>query len=67
MRDALPNLSARGVAALLLGFVGSWALARLLTEPIGRLSTSLEAMVSARDVSTPLPLTGSSRELDALT
>ena len=67
MRDAMTNLAALGMAALLLGFVGSWALARLLTEPIGRLSTSLEAMASARDVSTPLPLTGSSRELDALT
>jgi putative nucleotidyltransferase with HDIG domain len=67
MRDAMTNLAALGVAALLLGLVGSCALARLLTEPIGRLSTSLEAMASARDVSTPLPLTGSSRELDALT
>jgi putative nucleotidyltransferase with HDIG domain len=67
MRDAMTSLAALAVAALLLGFVGSWALARLLTGPIDQLSTSLAAMASSRDVTTPLPLTGSSRELDALT
>jgi putative nucleotidyltransferase with HDIG domain len=66
MRNAMTNLAAIGIAALLLGLLGSLALARLVTRPIGRLSTSLEAMASARDLST-LPLTGSSRELDALT
>src|SRR6185436_16413732 len=56
-----------GAFALGLALVGSFALARLLTEPIGKLSTSLAAMATSRNVSTPLPLAGSSREVDALT
>ena len=39
----------------------------LLTGPIGRLSASLEQMTSSRQVESRLPLTGSSREVDALT
>jgi hypothetical protein len=47
--------------------VGSFALARLLTEPIGKLSTSLAATAASRNVSTPVPLAGSSHEVDAFT
>src|SRR5262249_296044 len=43
------------------------ALARLLTEPINSLSTSLNAMAQANTVSMPIALTGSSLELDQLT
>ena len=42
-------------------------LARLLAEPIGRLSSSLAAMAASRDVRSRIPPSRSSRELDALT
>src|SRR6202022_3207123 len=40
---------------------------RLLSEPIGQLSTSLAAMAASHDTAARLALTGSSREIDALT
>jgi putative nucleotidyltransferase with HDIG domain len=52
--------------ATLLALVGSTTLAHRITEPIGRLSTSLAKMAASSDV-TPLGLGGSSRELDTLT
>jgi putative nucleotidyltransferase with HDIG domain len=67
MRDATRSLEVLGGAALMLALIGSFALARLLTEPIGRLSRSLAEMTASRDVGRPLVLTGSSREVDALT
>jgi putative nucleotidyltransferase with HDIG domain len=67
LREAMESLAAVGAVALILGLLGSFALARLLTEPIDRLSTSLAAMAAAHDAARPLPLTGSSREVDALT
>jgi putative nucleotidyltransferase with HDIG domain len=53
-------------AALVLALVASFWLARMLTGPVGRLSASLEAGRAEGGLVT-LPLTGSSRELDALT
>jgi putative nucleotidyltransferase with HDIG domain len=53
--------------AVLLALLGSIWLAHLVTKPIGHLSTSLEAMAASHDVNSRIPLTGSSRELDALT
>jgi putative nucleotidyltransferase with HDIG domain len=67
MRDAMKSLAALGAFALGLALLGSFALARLLTEPIGKLSTSLAGMATSHNVTTPLPLSGSSREVDALT
>jgi putative nucleotidyltransferase with HDIG domain len=67
MRGAMASLAVLGGAALTLALVASFTLARLLTEPIGRLSTSLAAMAGSHSVATPLPLTGSSLEVDALT
>ncbi len=67
MREAMNSLAAVGAVALGLALAGSFALARLLTEPVDRLSTSLAAMAAAHDAARPLPLTGSSREIDALT
>jgi putative nucleotidyltransferase with HDIG domain len=67
MRDAMTSLAALAALALGLALVGSFALANLLTEPVGKLSTSLASMAAAHSVATPLPLTGSSREVDALT
>jgi putative nucleotidyltransferase with HDIG domain len=64
---AMRSLALVGATGLTLALVGSFALARLLTEPIGRLSSLLAAMTASHDVATPLPPTGSSLEIDALT
>ena len=53
--------------AFILALLGSLWLARLLSRPIEQLSTALEQMATARDLTKPLPATGSSRELDLLT
>jgi putative nucleotidyltransferase with HDIG domain len=66
MRRANQSLVAIGVGAIALGLLGSAWLAKILAEPIGRLSTSLAAIAASHDVSAKLPLDGSSRELDAL-
>jgi putative nucleotidyltransferase with HDIG domain len=67
MGNAMENLALIAVGAIVLALVGSFSLARLLAEPIGRLSTSLAAMAASHDVAARLPLSGSSREIDALT
>ena len=67
MRDAEWSLALVAAAALLLALGASFWLARLLAEPIGTLSSSLAAMAASHDVKARLPLTGSSREVDALT
>ena len=61
------DLAMIAAGAALLAFLGSLWLARLVTEPVGRLSASLQAMAASRKVDGRIPLTGSSRELDALT
>ncbi len=66
-RDAMRSLILIAIGATALALLGSVWLAHQLTEPIGRLSASLEAMAAARDVEGRLPRTGSSRELDTLT
>jgi putative nucleotidyltransferase with HDIG domain len=65
--EATRAMALIAVGAIGLALVGSFWLARLLTEPIDRLSTSLAQMTASHDVTTQLPLTGSSREVDALT
>src|SRR5207253_4248211 len=67
MRQAMRNLLFTAVGAIALALLGSITLARLLARPIGQLSTSLARMAASHDVTTRLPLTGSSREIDALT
>ena len=67
MRNATRSLAFIAAGAMLLAIAGSFRLAHMLTEPIGELSASLERMAAGRDVGARLPLTGSSRELDALT
>jgi putative nucleotidyltransferase with HDIG domain len=67
MRQAMRNLAFTLVGAVALALLASVTLARLLAHPIGELSASLARMASSRDVSSRLPLTGSSREIDALT
>jgi putative nucleotidyltransferase with HDIG domain len=67
LRQAMSNLLFTAIGAMGLALLGSITLAGLLSRPIGELSTSLARMIEAHDVTSPLPLTGSSRELDALT
>jgi putative nucleotidyltransferase with HDIG domain len=67
MRDATQSLAVTGALAIGLAALASFWLARLLSEPIGALSTSLAAMAASHDVGRRLPMTGSSRELDTLT
>jgi putative nucleotidyltransferase with HDIG domain len=67
MREATRSLVLIALGATLLALLGSMRLARLLSEPIGELSASLEKMAAARGVEGRLPRTGSSVELDALT
>jgi putative nucleotidyltransferase with HDIG domain len=66
-RQAMRNLALIAVGAVVLALAGSVTLARLLAEPIGRLSSSLAAMAASRDVRARIRPGGSSRELDALT
>jgi putative nucleotidyltransferase with HDIG domain len=73
--DAVSEIMARfnlvltviAVGAVTLALVGSIWLARLLTGPIAHLSSAIDQRAAARDLTTPLPATGSSRELDSLT
>jgi putative nucleotidyltransferase with HDIG domain len=67
MRQAMRNLEFTAVGAIVLALLGSVTLARLLARPIGQLSTSLARMAATHDVTSRLPPTGSSREVDALT
>jgi len=67
MRSAMWSLTYLAVGATLLAFVASFWLARMLTEPIGELSASLIGMRESHSLTSRLPASGSSRELDALT
>lgn len=67
MRTSMRNLAFIAVGAALMALVASFWLARMLSEPVGRLSASLARMAAAHDVDSRLPLTGSSLELDTLT
>jgi len=64
---AVQNLIGIAGVAVVLALLASFWLASMLTGPIGKLSASLAYAGSVRDVRVTLPLTGSSRELDALT
>ncbi|MDO8677421.1 MAG: HD domain-containing protein [Acidobacteriota bacterium] len=64
---ALTSLAWIGLGAISLAVLGSIWLARTLTNPIDHLSQSLAAMASAERARTPVPASGSSRELDQLT
>jgi putative nucleotidyltransferase with HDIG domain len=66
-RDALAALATTAFGSFVLAGIGSLWLARLLAEPINRVSSEIATMTTARDFGRTLELTGSSRELDALT
>jgi putative nucleotidyltransferase with HDIG domain len=66
-RTAVQRLLVIAAGATLLALAASFWLARMITEPIGRLSASLKRMAATREVGPGLTLTGSSLEIDALT
>ena len=65
-RDALVAVASIAFGSFVLAAIGSLWLARILSEPINRVSGEIATMTSARDFGRTLELTGSSRELDAL-
>jgi putative nucleotidyltransferase with HDIG domain len=67
VREAARSLAFIAIGATCLALLGSIYLSGRVTEPIGRLSASLEAMAASRDQGVRLDVTGSSRELDVLT
>ncbi len=66
-RDALVALATIAFGGFVLAAIGSLWLARQLAEPINRVSSEIATMTAARDFGRTLELTGTSRELDALT
>jgi putative nucleotidyltransferase with HDIG domain len=66
-RNALQILGVVAIGAMLLGGLASFWLARALSNPIDQLSKQMRQMAEARDFSTKIPRTGTSRELDAFT
>jgi putative nucleotidyltransferase with HDIG domain len=65
-RSALTGVWWIALAATALAALGSFWLAHTLTSPIDQLSASVSSMTRARRFDTPVPATGTSRELDAL-
>jgi putative nucleotidyltransferase with HDIG domain len=65
--DALVALATIAFGSFVLAAIGSFWLARMLTQPINRVSSEIATMTAARDFGRTLALTGTSRELDALT
>jgi putative nucleotidyltransferase with HDIG domain len=65
--DALVALATVAFGSFVLAAIGSFWLARMLTQPINRVSSEIATMTAARDFGRTLELTGTSRELDALT
>jgi len=65
-RDALLALGTVALGAFVLAALGSFWLARMLTDPIDHLSGEIAVITAARDFGRMLPPTGTSRELDSL-
>ena len=65
--DALVAVASIAFGSFILAALGSFWLARLLSEPINRVSSEIATMTNAHDFGRTLEPTGSSRELDALT
>jgi putative nucleotidyltransferase with HDIG domain len=66
-RDALVAVALIALGGFVLAGIGSFWLARLLSEPINRVSSEIATITSGREFGRTLAPTGSSRELDALT
>ena len=67
IRDAIIALGSLALGAFVLAGFGSFWLARTLANPIDRLAADIGKMTAAHDFGRQLELTGTSRELDALT
>jgi putative nucleotidyltransferase with HDIG domain len=65
-RDALMAIATIAFGAFVLAALGSFWLARTLTDPIDRLAGEIGMMTAARDLRRHLQPTGMSRELDSL-
>jgi len=66
-RDALLALAMIAFGSILLAALGSFWLARQVSEPINHVSGEIATMTAAREFDRTLELSGTSRELDALT
>jgi len=66
-RDALFALATIAFGGILLAAVGSFWLARLVSEPVNRLSGEIATMTAGREFDRTLEPSGTSRELDSLT
>ena len=66
-RDALVALAMIALGSVLLAALGSFWLARQVSEPINHVSGEIARMTAAREFDRTLELSGTSRELDALT
>ena len=66
-RAALFALATVAFGSVLLAALGSFWLARLVSEPINRLSGEIVTMTAAREFDRTLDPSGTSRELDSLT
>ena len=66
-KDALVAVASIAFGSFILAAIGSFWLARILSEPINKVSSQIATMTNARDFGGTLQLTGSSRELDSLT
>jgi putative nucleotidyltransferase with HDIG domain len=67
MADAIQSVLLIALGAFALAGAASFAMARMLSKPIDTLSRSLSAMTRSRSFEQPLPLAGTSQEIDALT
>jgi putative nucleotidyltransferase with HDIG domain len=67
MADAVRSVAIIALGAFALAGGASFWMARTLARPIDRLSRSLSGMTKSRSFEAPMPLAGSSREVDALT
>jgi putative nucleotidyltransferase with HDIG domain len=67
MRSAFRAMLIFAICSFAIAAVASFWLARTISRPIDTLSKSLSQMTSSRDFDNPLPPTGISLEVDALT
>jgi putative nucleotidyltransferase with HDIG domain len=67
MADAIQSVLLIALGAFALAGAASFAMARMFSKPIDTLSRSLSAMTRSRSFEQPLPLAGTSQEIDALT
>lgn len=67
MADAIGSVLLIALGAFALAGAASFGMARMLSKPIDTLSRSLAAMTESRSFQQPVPLAGTSQEIDALT